>query len=249
MGCDEVREQLAEHLLGTLDPETDARVAGHLRGCGSCRAELAALSDGVTTLAQAAHDVEPPPELRDRVLGVLADEWGEGEVPSLAEHRARRRPPLARIALAAAAVVVLAATLSWGVLAQRRADQYEAAAAQYTGFLDVLGGQDVRFGNLEPSGSQEVQGSAVLYDSKVGQSWALILVRAPGLQGEAPVTLSSSTGGHTIEMHPLTFEGGGEASTWLVTSSDLTPFDHVTITGPDGQPLATAVVKGEPPAA
>jgi Putative zinc-finger len=247
MGCEEVREQLAEHLLGTLDPDTDAAIRRHLRGCASCRAELAALEDGVSTLAHAAHEVEPPPDLRDRVLGALAEEWEE--VPSLAEERHRRRPWLARVAWAAAAVVVLAATLSWGVVAQRRADRYEAAANTYTGFLDSLGGEAVRFGNLEPTGQQEIRGSAVLYDSKVGQSWALVLVRAPGLKGEAGATLSSSTNGHTIDLPPLWFETGGEASTWLVTSSDLRPFDRVTITAPDGQTLATAVVANDAPSA
>lgn len=242
MTCDEIREQLAEHLLGTLEEPSDAEVRRHLRGCAGCRAEMAALEEGVSTFAHAAHEAEPPEHLRDRVLMVLHDEWDE---PRVDVHSRRS---FARFAWAAAAAVAILASMSWGLVSHDRARHYEAAATKYETFLNVLGGEDVRLGNLEPAGSQDVEGSAVLYDSKVGQSWVLILARAPGVQGAAQVTLSSP-GGHTIQLNPLTFADGGEASTWLVTSSDLKPFDRVTITAPDGVTLATAVVTSDRAAA
>ena len=60
MTCDQVREQLAEHLLGVLDPESDREIKRHLRGCAGCRAELASLGEGLATFARAAHQTEPP---------------------------------------------------------------------------------------------------------------------------------------------------------------------------------------------
>jgi hypothetical protein len=236
--CDEVRAQLAEHLLGTLDEALDFQVRRHLRGCAGCRTEMAALEEGVATFSRAAHQAEPPEHLKDQVLMVLREEWEE------AGDRAEPRRSWTAIAWAAAAVVVLVASLSWGVISHGRATRYEAAALKYETLLNVLGGEDVRVGNLEPVGTQELEGSAVLYDSKVGQSWVLILARAPGMQGTAGVTLSSPAG-HTIQMHPLEFAGGGEASSWLVTSSNLKPFDRVTVTGPDGRVLATAAVQAD----
>ncbi len=238
MTCDEVREQLAEHLLGTLEEPMDQEIRRHLRGCAGCRAEMGALEEGVATFARAAHEVVPPDDLKDRVLDVVAEEWESPAVEPI------RRRSWARAAWAAAAAVVFVASLSWGVVSNARANRYETAAAKYATFLDVLGGEAVRVGNLEPSGSKEIEGSAVVYDSKVGQSWVLILARAPGIRGEAAVTLSS-TEGHTIDLHPITFAEGGEASTWLVTSSNLRPFDRVTVTGPDGEVLATAVVSND----
>jgi hypothetical protein len=45
-----------------------------------------------------------------------------------------------------------------------------------------------------------------------------------------------------IELFPLKFDKGGEASTWLVTGADITSFDRVTILDPGGEVLATARV-------
>jgi len=232
--CDRVREQLAEHLLGTLDELTDASVRRHLRGCAGCRAEASALAEGVSTFARAAHDVEPPGELRDRVLAVLAEEWSEGEPVALVRRRGTW-------AARAATAVVLVAAVAWGVFATVRAERFETDARRYETFLAVLGGEDVRVGELRAVGSEQLRGSVVIYDSKVGQSWVLVLARAPGWEGTANVTLLA--GDETrIDLHPLEFGSGGEASTWLVTPSDLTGFERVNVWDDTGM-LATAEVR------
>jgi hypothetical protein len=234
--CDEVREQLADHLLGTLDEVTDAAVRSHLRSCGSCRREMATVAEGIATFSRAAHEVEPPAELRDRVLGALGEEWRE----STPEPRRRSARPWIASAVAAAAVV---ASLGWGMTQAGVAERYERNATKYEAFLHALGGKNVRVGVVRSAGEQQIEGSAVLYDSDVEQSWALILVRAPGMTGQADVGLSSSSNGKTIPMHPLDFSDGGESSTWLVTSANIESFDTVTITGPTGDVLATAAVR------
>jgi hypothetical protein len=218
VSCDEVRDQLAEHLLGTLEPATDAGIRLHLRGCASCRAEMSALADGVSTLAAAAHDVEPPEDLRDRTLGILHEEWADAATPAVARG-ARWRT--------AAVAAALVAAVAWGVVATGQALRFEDAADKYESFLGVLGGEDVRVGAFRPAGSRELEGSVVIYDSRVGQSWVLVLVRAPGWEGTANVTMLA--GDRRIEMHPMEFGGGGEASTWLVTGSDLRGFDVVNV--------------------
>ena len=48
MTCDEVRELLPEHLLGTLEGPEDLEVRRHLRGCASCRDERMKLEEGVS---------------------------------------------------------------------------------------------------------------------------------------------------------------------------------------------------------
>lgn len=236
MTCDKVRDQLAEHLLGTLDEVTDAAIRSHLRSCGSCRREMAAMAEGIVTFSRAAHEVEPPPELRDRVLGAVAEEWAE-----TTETAKRRRPVRTWIASTAAAAAVIA-SLGWGMSQANVASQYEASATKYEAFLHALGGKNVRVGVIKPSTSQSVTGSAVVYESDVQQSWVLILVRAPGMTGEANVELSTD-GGRTIDMHPLEFSAGGESSSWLVTSANLQSFDTVTITDGSGRVVATAAVQ------
>ncbi len=235
MKCDEVRDQLAEHLLGTLDEPADLEVRRHLRGCAACRREMVALADGVSTFARAAHEVEPPPELKERVLSAIQDDRADS-----APSAPVRRSPAAWLAIAAL-VVLLAGSLAWGVRSDVRARHYEASATKYEAFLGALGGENVRVGTLDPVGTQQLEGSAVVYDSKVEQSWVLVLVRAPGMQGQATVTLSSADG-RTIPLHPMEFSPGGEASSWLVTSSNLKPFTDLTIKDASGAVIATGTV-------
>lgn len=236
MTCDEVRDQLAEHLLGTLEPAIDAEVERHLRGCAGCRRDMSALADGVSTLALAAHDIEPPEALRDRVLATVDEEWASAPEPQR-DLRARM------VWLGRAAVMVaLVGAIGWGAFSSSRASRYEAAAHKYETFLGVLGGENVRVGQFERSTSQVFDGSVVMYDSTVEQSWVLVLVRAPGMDGTAHVTLRS--GDRTIDLHPLEFEDGGEASTWLVTTSNLKAFDRVNVWNDSGL-LATASLESD----
>jgi predicted anti-sigma-YlaC factor YlaD len=232
---DEVRGLLAEHLLGTLPATDDARVRRHLRGCAACRREVAALAEGVSTFARAAHDVRPPDELKDRVLAVLEEEWAEAP-------RARARRP--SVVAAALVALLAAAAVAFGVRGELRAERYEAAAASYQRLLEALGGDRVRVGTLHPVGDRTLRGSFVLYDSRVGQSWALVLVRAPGMEGRALATLWTPDR-RRIDLHPLEFDAGGEAATWLVTSWDLRPFDRLSITAPTGELLARGAVWGD----
>ena len=51
MTCDEVRDRLPEHALGTLDETEDLRIRRHLRGCAQCRREFAAIGEGLTMFA------------------------------------------------------------------------------------------------------------------------------------------------------------------------------------------------------
>lgn len=238
MTCDEVRELLPEHLLGTLDGPEDLEVRRHLRGCGGCRTEMTALSEGVEWFARAAHDRTPPPELHDRVVTILEQEWRDADAEHADGHRTRW---IGR----AAAVVAIAATLGWGLTQTHRANIASADAESYHNVLDTLGGKEFRIGALDSHVAHPLEGSVVLYDSHQGQSWGIVLVRAPGVSGTATVTFSSSSdsgAGTTIDAGKLTFQPDGDAATWLVTSSDLTSFDRVTVTAEDGTVLATAVI-------
>jgi len=238
--CDEIRELLPEHLLGTLGDLQDLEVRRHLRGCAGCRTELDRLSEGVEWFARAAHDRTPPPELRDRVVNTLEHEWSDADA---------ERPDASRTRWIgrAAAVVAIVAVLGWGASQTHRANIASADAASYRNVLTTLGGKEFRVGTLAPRIAHPFEGSVVLYDSHQGRSWGIVLVRAPGLTGRAKVTLSiaggSAAGNTTIDAGWLEFQPDGDAATWLVTSSDLTPFDRVTVTAADGTVLATAEIE------
>jgi hypothetical protein len=235
--CDEVRERLPEHVLGTAEGPEDLSIRRHLRGCAGCRQEMAALGDGLAMFAQAAHDVSPPPELHDRVLTVLDEEWAH-EAPARSAHRFPRRW------LAAAAVVVmLAASLAWGIGQTRRADVAAEGAASYASLLEKLGGRDFRAGTLDAAPGRTVEGHVVVYDSYEGQSWALVFVRAPGVTGTAHATLSAADG-RTVDLWDVEIDRSGDGAGWVVTSLNLQPFHDLTVEGPGGEPLATAHIGG-----
>lgn len=244
MTCDQTQELLPEHLLGTLDDVTDADVRRHLRGCAGCRQERMDLEDGLAALSHATHEQEPPEELRDRVLGTLAEEWREPapttEAPAAALPT-RRRSVLFAVA-AALAVLVIAGSLVFGAGQAHRANLATADAGAYRNLLATLGGKEFRIGELHGSGG--LTGQVLLYDGDPTggwTSWGLVLVR-----GEVPAGTTATLlapGGHTIELPPLHAGEYGTSSTWLVTGHDITAFDELTLTGPDGTVLGTASIQ------
>ncbi len=235
MTCEQAREQLPDYTLGTLSEIEAAAVRRHLRGCAACRGEANSLDEGVAMFASAAHELTPPPELKDRVLTVMAEEWQETPV-----SRRDRFRTLVRWPSLAAAALILVGALAWGGVAQVNANRFHGDAATYQQFLHSLGGRDVRVGVLHADGNVAIDGTAVVYDSDISQSWTLILVRAPGYRGKIYVTLSGA--GKRIPLQPVWIDANGEGSTWMVTASDLSKFTTVRLTSPTGQLLADATV-------
>jgi len=64
------------------------------------------------------------------------------------------------------------------------------------------------------------------------------MARSSTYDGDARAMLVGSDG-RTMELPSLRFTSG-EASSWLVTHDDLTGFDQLVITSPDGSVLASA---------
>jgi Putative zinc-finger len=245
--CEEVRPLLAEHLLGALEPDADAQVRRHLRGCAACREERDALEQGLTVLSHASHDVEPPDELRPRVLDTLDTEWQEASVaqgPAAAATTTSRGKALLAAAAVALALVVSAA-LAWGASQARRADVATEDAASYRELLQTLGGEDFRVGALEAPRGLELSGQVLVYDGDPTgswNSWAIVLVRAPGMHGTAKVRLEAGNG-RSLTLRPLEFARDGDAATWLVTGADLSRYDRLTVSRPGGTVIATATIR------
>jgi hypothetical protein len=243
VNCDELREQLPDYTLHTLTETEMAAVARHLRGCGGCRADAARLDEGVSLFASAAHAAEPPPDLKPRVMAALADEWTDPAArpepaTSFRQGFVWRRFSVGWLAVAAS-VVLLAAAVGWGAIGQARAGRYERDAQAYEQFLHALGGRAVRVATVSSSSSIVLDGSAVLYDSDRGQSWALVILRAPGSTGPIGIRITAP-GGRAIDMRPIKLDEEGEGSSWLITSTDISAFSRVTLYGPNGSILASA---------
>ena len=184
--CERVRERLPEHVLGTLNEQDDATVRRHLRGCAGCRAEMSALGEGMASFARAVHDQPPPEELQDRVLAVLDEEWRAEEAPE-----PTRRRTLSWLAVAAAVAIVVF-SVGFGLFHASRAAAVADSAHSYEQLLHILGGEEFRAGELHAAGDHPVEGSIVIYDSHVDQSWVVVFVRTSGLTGPAVATLHAA---------------------------------------------------------
>ena len=241
MSHDDVRLLLADHALGTLSADDEAKVDAHLRGCGSCRSEAAALATGAGALVLTAPSDDPPNDLRPLVMEAVKQEWA---APDTDSAQGRGQHDRRRWLLPVVAAVIALLGIGWGVQANMEASERQEAAAaseakaeRYEQFLGVLGGENVRVGSLVPSAEVDIHGSVVIYDSKVGQNWVLGLAQAPGLEGEATLVLRADD--RSIKLHPMEFGRGGEASAWLVTSSNLRAFDVFELRDEKGRVLAT----------
>ena len=233
--CDDVRPQLPDFVLGSLDGDVDLDVRRHLRGCSACRRELEALSDGLEVFG-AALERPAPPELRDRVSAVLDSEWKEHPAPV---SRAASTPRPWRVAVAATlALVVVAGLFGWWQLG--RAGDATADANSYRTVLATLGGTGFRVGSLQPASDHPVEGSVVAYESSHDQSFVMVFVRTPELDGEGRLLVSRSDGTTWDPGLPLEFDGDGDAAVWWVTDRSVSSMTGLRITAPDGSALATA---------
>jgi hypothetical protein len=251
--CDEALQLLPDSALGTLSETEEAAVRRHLRGCGACRADAMTLDRGVAMFASAAHAAAPPPELRERVMSALSEEWADVDRqaqsagPPRSHRRLSARPSLvARILAAAAVVVALGGALAWGITENSHAGDLSARlaavaddASAYHRFLTALGGKEVRVAKLHAVSKVVVGGTAILYDSDRHESWSLVEVNAPGYRKPVKVTLVSASGERIDFPFAIDIDQDGRGAAWLVTAADISTFRTIQLRGADGAVLAT----------
>jgi anti-sigma-K factor RskA len=126
MSVCEHRETAASYVLGAL-PEDELRsFVGHLETCEECRRSVAELQVAADVLPLATVQLEPPPELKDRIMTVVRS---EAELQRAAEGRPAPAPApprrwwrgrflgLAPLPAAVAASLVIAIAVAGGILA------------------------------------------------------------------------------------------------------------------------------------
>jgi hypothetical protein len=122
------RDDLVAYSLEALDPREAAAVEAHAPTCAQCSRELEALAPAVAVLGESVEQLEPPPELRERVLAVVREEAeakraelsGSRDREKETSRRERRslRQWLLRPATGLAALAVVAAGLGGYLIAE-----------------------------------------------------------------------------------------------------------------------------------
>jgi anti-sigma-K factor RskA len=86
------RDDLVAFVLGALEPGEERAVEAHVPSCARCSRELEALVPAVAVLGESVEPLEPPAELRERVLAeVHADVARSAAERETAPRRPQRR--------------------------------------------------------------------------------------------------------------------------------------------------------------
>jgi anti-sigma factor RsiW len=231
---DELRRLLGGYLLGGLDEVDTDRLDAHLRDCDDCRAELDMLA--------------PVPELLQRLPEAQRADGGAVSAPVLAigtrpsaeriesllrrmraERNRERR--VARVRwLAAAAVVLVAAAIGFGVITADRGDRP----------TQVLPSPELVTAQFESSAGSGLTGEAVLTPKTWGVSVALDVSR---LQGKGPfVCQVKNTSGQVEQAAIWGSTPTGNAKVIGASSIQIRNVSAVLVADMQGQVMGTAEV-------
>jgi len=141
------QEDLAAYLLGALEGEEARDFERHLAGCATCQVDERWLHTAVQVLPSSVEPIEPPPELRERLMGTVRAEASDTALPSRPRATRRRgfgflRPAMA---LGAGALIVLGG-LGGYLLADGEGGGASTVAASPSGAQPGAGGEVVKDG-------------------------------------------------------------------------------------------------------
>jgi anti-sigma-K factor RskA len=108
------RDDLVAFALGALEPGEERAVEAHAPRCARCTRELEALVPAVGVLGESVEQLEPPPELRERVLAEVRADVARSAAQEETRRRPRRRGWRGLVMRPAIAVGVAIATAAVG---------------------------------------------------------------------------------------------------------------------------------------
>jgi anti-sigma-K factor RskA len=120
------RDDLVAYSLEALEPGEAAAVEAHAPTCARCSRELEALAPAVAVLGESVEQLEPPAELRERVLAIVREEAaakqaelsGGRRTPPRQRERRGLRGLLFRPALGLAVLAIVAAGVGGYLIAE-----------------------------------------------------------------------------------------------------------------------------------
>jgi predicted anti-sigma-YlaC factor YlaD len=228
---DELHRLLGGYLLGGLDEADTERLDAHLRDCDECRDELERLSPVPELLRRlpdaqgfAAGGVQPPVNMSARP----SPENIEGLLRRMRAERSRQNR-MARVRwLAAAAVVLVAAAIGFGVI---RGDRETAPPS-------VLPSPQLVTAQFEAAEGSGLTGQAVLTPKVWGVSVALDVTK---LRGQGPFKCQVRSMQGQVEQAAIWGPTpSGNAKVIGASSIQLRNVRSVTVADRDGHPLGTA---------
>jgi hypothetical protein len=165
-----VDELIPAHALRALDPDDERAVEAHLEVCERCRLQLRDFEGVAAALAYASPSLEPPSELRDRVLGAIEPVVAPQPAAAATAHaRSRERwswwPRVSLVAVPALGIAVVALGL-WNISLHNRLSDRGVAAVTPVGKIgsavSFKSGAVTLYGSLPPAAGGHIYEAWVL---------------------------------------------------------------------------------------
>lgn len=230
---DDLRRLLGGYLLGGLDEADTDRLDAHLSDCDECRTELERLAPIPELLQRLPETQRANAGTGPILLAVAAKpspERVEGLLRKMRAERSRDRR-LARVRwLAAAAVVLIAAAVGFGVLAGHRGGPPR----------QVLPSPHLVTARFESAAGSGLSGQAVLTPKVWGVSVALDVTR---LQGDGPFICQVRNTSGAVEQAAIWGPTpSGNAKVTGASSIQLRNVSAISVADKQGHILGTAVL-------
>ncbi len=227
-GHEQWSEELGAYLLGALQPGEAAALESHLAGCERCREQLSWLAPAVDALPEAVTRLEPPPQLRERLMAEVREDAlraGTAEAPERHRllgwlrgdgDRLRWRPLVgfATVVLIAAAVVGYEVGDGGSSGSGSGATAVTVEVPQPSGLVAAVSMEGTAHGRIELSNVPSLPPDKVLeaWVEREGEVEPVPALFVPNGQGEAATTIGDMRGVSTV-MVTAEPPGGSEAPT------------------------------------
>lgn len=138
------QDDLIGFALGALEPDDEGRVADHVERCKACTVALRGFAPAVAVLAESVEQLEPPPQLRQRLLETVNREAASSastqDERSVRPRRSWLSGILLRPATGLAAVALVAAAIGGFLLADGGDSEQQATTVAAKSTLPRAGG-------------------------------------------------------------------------------------------------------------
>ena len=203
------REELSAYLLGALEPGEAEALEGHLEGCERCREELRWLAPARDALPETVARMQPPPELRERLLAEVREDArraaaGETERHGIIERLRGFAGPRWRPLAAGAVVLLIVAAVVGYEIGSNDSEGGGTLTTEETreasGIIAAVSMEGTENGRIELNNVEPLPPDKVLeaWLERDGEVEAVPMLFVPNGKGEAATTIGDMRGVTTV---------------------------------------------------
>jgi hypothetical protein len=235
--CEALADLLVADALDVLEGEDELRLRRHLNDCPACRSELDQLRTSASLLALNVPLVEPPTELRARVVEAAAHERRASLMDGLRRPLAAARRNAPVWGAVAAAFVISAGSLVWAASLQHQLTELNGLAQaerdkadRYDTVVRVLASQQLVLRPLSASTTSDTPPTGMVYLDPSSGSGMIMVHNLPPLPPGRAWQVWYVRGNERMSGGMMRTDASGAAYAFVVVPSNVQSFDAVGVT-------------------